>query len=88
MMTKSTPSTPPMPMISIASRRLNSVQAPAIMKAGMVKMAPATSDSPTEAVVRARFSSRILPLKTRRAAIATTAAGKVAATVSPTFIPR
>ena len=57
-------------------------------KAGMVKMAPATRASPTEAVVRAMFSSRTLPLKGRRAAIATTAAGKVAATVNPAFMPR
>ncbi len=88
MITKSTPRTPPMSMIKVASRRLNFVQAPLIMKAGMVKIAPATRDSPTEAVVRAMFSSRILPLKTRRAAMATTAAGNVAATVRPTFIPR
>jgi len=75
-------------MISIASRRLNSVHAPEIMKAGIVKIAPATKDSPTEAVVRARFSSRMLPRKIRSAAIATTAAGKVAATVIPTFMPK
>ena len=77
-----------MPMMSMASTRLKSAQAPEITKAGMVKMAPATNDSPTEAVVRARFSSRMLPPKTLSAAIATTAAGKVAATVRPTFMPR
>ena len=53
----------------------------------MVKMAPATSPSPTEAVVRAMFSSRMVPRKIRRTAMATTAAGKVAATVSPALIP-
>ena len=56
--------------------------------AGIVKMAPATSASPTDAVVRAMFSSRIEPPKMRSAAIATTAAGKVAATVRPARIPR
>ena len=77
-----------MPMIRVASRRLNSSHAPLMTKAGMVKMAPATNDSPTDAVVRAIFSSRMLPRKMRRTAIATTAAGKVAATVRPTFMPR
>jgi len=75
-------------MINMASRRLKSVQAPEMRKAGIVKIAPATNASPTDAVVRARFSSRTFPPKTRSAAIATTAAGKVAATVMPTFIPR
>ncbi len=53
----------------------------------MVKMAPATRPSPTEAVVLAMFSSRIVPLKGRRTAMATTAAGKVAATVRPARMP-
>ncbi len=53
----------------------------------MVKMAPATSASPTDAVVRAMFSSRIVPPKPRSTAMATTAAGKVAATVSPAVMP-
>src|SRR3989304_5582215 len=56
--------------------------------AGMVKIAPATSASPTDAAVRATFSSRIVPRKGRSAAMATTAAGKVAETVRPAFIPR
>ena len=56
-------------------------------KAGIVKIAPAISDSPTDAVVRAMFSSRIVPLNGRRTAIATTAAGKAAATVRPAFMP-
>ncbi len=60
---------------------------PAMTKAGMVKMAPATSASPTEAVVRAMFSSRIVPPTGRSAARATMAAGNVAAMVSPATIP-
>ena len=51
-------------------------------------MAPATSASPTEAVVREMFSSRTDPPSARSAAIATTAAGNVAATVNPARIPR
>ncbi len=58
-----------------------------MMKAGMVKMAPATNPSPTEAVVRAMFSSRMVPLKSLSTAMATTAAGKVAATVRPARMP-
>ena len=50
-------------------------------------MAPATSASPTEAIVRVMFSSRIDPFIIRRAAMPTTAAGNVAATVSPAFRP-
>jgi len=53
----------------------------------MVKIAPATSASPTEAVVRAMFSSRIEPPNPHKAAMATTAAGKVAATVRPAVMP-
>jgi len=56
--------------------------------AGIVKMAPATSASPTEAVVREIFSSSTEPPRARSAAIATTAAGNVAATVSPARMPR
>jgi len=54
----------------------------------MVKMAPAASASPTAPVVRAMFSSKIVPLKTRSTAMAMTAAGKVAATVMPALSPR
>ena len=75
-------------MITALSKRWISSHTPAITNAGIVKIAPATSASPTLAEVRATFSSRIVPLKGRSAAIATTAAGKVAATVSPTFMPR
>ena len=55
----------------------------------MVKMAPATSASPTEAAVRAMFCSRMPPRKAgmRNSAIAITAAGMVAATVWPAFMP-
>ena len=57
--------------------------------AGIVKIAPATSASPTEAVVREMFSSSTDPPPSRRnAAMATTAAGNVAATVNPAFMPR
>ncbi len=52
-------------------------------KAGMVKIAPATSASPTVAAVRMVFCSRIDPRKNgrRKAAMASTAAGNVAETV-------
>jgi len=55
----------------------------AMRNAGIVKIAPATSASPTAAVVRQVFSSRMVPLIPRSAAIAMTAAGNVAATVIP-----
>ena len=58
------------------------------MNAGMVKMAPATSASPTEAAVRVMFCSRIPPPQTRNTAMAMTAAGMVAAMVCPAFMPR
>ena len=60
----------------------------AIRNAGIVKIAPATSASPTAAVVRQVFSSRIVPFMPRRIAIAMTAAGNVAATVMPATRPR
>ena len=51
----------------------------------MVKMAPATSASPTEAAVRVMFCSRMPPRNAgmRNSAMAMTAAGMVAATVWP-----
>ena len=60
------------------------------MKAGMVKIAPATKASPTEAAVRVRFCSSTPPRKngSRNRAIEITAAGIVAATVWPAFMPR
>ncbi len=58
----------------------------------MVKMAPATSASPTEAAVRAMFCSRMPPrsprIGRRNSAMAITAAGMVAATVCPARMPR
>jgi hypothetical protein len=56
----------------------------------MVKIAPATSASPTEAAVRATFCSSTEPRKkgNRNAAIAMTAAGNVAEMVSPALRPR
>ena len=53
-------------------------------------MAPATSASPTEAAVRVMFCSRMPPRNAgmRNSAMAITAAGMVAATVWPAFIPR
>jgi len=61
-----------------------------ITNAGIVKMAPATSASPTEAAVRMVFCSSTVPRKNgrRKAAIASTAAGKVAETVWPALKPR
>jgi hypothetical protein len=74
-------------MIAVLSQYLSVSHAPVMTKAGIVKIAPAISDSPTEAVVRAIFSSRIVPLNGRRTAMATTAAGNAAATVRPAFMP-
>jgi hypothetical protein len=59
-------------------------------KAGTVKIAPATNASPTAAAMRMVFCSRMVPRKNgkRNAAIAITAAGKVAETVMPALKPR
>ena len=56
----------------------------------MVKIAAATSASPTDAAVRAMFCSSIVPRKygSRKSAMAITAAGIVAAMVCPAFMPR
>ncbi len=43
--------------------------------AGIVKMAPAATDSPIEPTVRAKFSSRSEPFIMRRTAMPITAAG-------------
>jgi hypothetical protein len=59
-----------------------------ITNAGMVKIAPAATDSPIEPAVRAMFSSRMEPLKMRSTAIPITAAGYVAAMVWPARRPR
>ena len=59
-----------------------------ITKAGIVKTAPAATDSPMEPTVRAKFSSRSVPFIMRRTAMPMTAAGYVAAIVMPAFRPR
>ncbi len=56
--------------------------------AGMVKIAPAATDSPIEPTVRAMFSSRIEPFIMRSTAMPMTAAGYVAAMVMPARRPR
>jgi hypothetical protein len=58
-----------------ASFGANDGHTPAIKNAGRVKIAPAATDSPIEPAVRARFSSRMDPLKMRRKTILITAAG-------------
>jgi len=45
------------------------------MNAGIVKMAPAATDSPMEPTVRVMFSSRMLPLNSFSRAMPMTAAG-------------
>ena len=72
---------------SFGSNPLN-FHIPRMTNAGMVKMAPAATDSPMEPTVRAKFSSRREPLKIRRTAMPMTAAGYVAAIVIPAFRPR
>ena len=61
---------------------------PETKNAGKVKIAPAATDSPIEPTVRAKFSSRIDPLKVFNIAIPITAAGYVAAMVIPARNPR
>ena len=46
-----------------------------ITNAGIVKIAPAATDSPIDPTVRAKFSSRIDPRRSRSTAIPMTAAG-------------
>ena len=60
----------------------------AMRKAGIVKIAPAATDSPIDPAVRAMFSSSSDPFHARMAAIAITAAGYVAAIVIPARSPR
>ena len=50
-------------------------QMPRITNAGIVKMAPAATDSPMDPTVRAKFSSRMEPFISRRMAMPMTAAG-------------
>ena len=69
-------------IISAAESRYSShmcagsnVQSLRMTNAGMVKIAPAATDSPIEPTVRAKFSSSTLPLNRRSTAIPMTAAG-------------
>jgi len=50
-------------------------QMPEITKAGMVKMAPAATDSPMLPTVRPMFSSRMVPFMSLIRAMEMTAAG-------------
>ncbi len=56
--------------------------------AGMVKIAPAATDSPIDPMVRVMFSSSSEPFISFSSAIPITAAGYVAAIVMPAFSPR
>ena len=58
-----------------ASAKPNDFQAPEMMKAGIVKTAPAATDSPIEPTVRAIFSSSSVPFIRRKMAMPMTAAG-------------
>src|SRR5689334_8377035 len=93
--TRETNSTPRMPptviravLFQYASLGLKDGQAREIRNAGIVKIAPAATDSPIEPAVRAIFSSRSDPFQARRTAMAMTAAGYVAAMVIPALRPR
>ena len=66
----------------------NEGHALAIRNAGIVKIAPAATDSPIDPAVRAIFSSSSDPFHARMAAMAITAAGYVAAIVMPARRPR
>ena len=75
-MVNATPSTPPVIAIATRGQYLYPSQAPMITSAGMVKMMPATSDSPADAAVWTRLFSRMLErLKARSTPIETAAAG-------------
>ena len=68
---------------------LNSCQKSRMIRAGMVKMTPAASDSPADAAVWTMLFSRMLLLRnSRRTPIDTTAAGIEAETVMPANSPR
>ena len=78
--TKRTPRIPPTIMRALAVRyseslKLLKLHMLSTTKAGIVKIAPAATDSPIEPTVRAKFSSRSEPLKARRTAMPITAAG-------------
>ena len=62
---------------------------PRITSAGKVKIAPAATASPADAIVCTTLFSRIVePPRTRRIAIEITAAGMLADTVRPAYKPR
>ncbi len=63
-------------------------QSPDRTKAGMVKIAPAATDSPIDPMVRVMFSSSSEPPISFSSAMPITAAGYVAAMVMPAFKPR
>ena len=81
----STPSTPPNKPIMVTFQNGKSCQTPAMTNAGTVKMMPAATDSPAEAIVWTMLFSRIDPLRMipRRMPIETIAAGIEADTVIP-----
>src|SRR5207247_3070928 len=90
--TNSTPRTDPTSISAVdfqyASLKPNDGQEREIRKAGRVKMAPAATDSPMDPAVRAMFASGMVRRRTRRMAIEMTAAGYVAAIVTPARSPR
>ncbi len=90
--TKRMPRTPPTSIriddFQYACSKSKTGHAPEITNAGMVKIAPAATDSPIEPTVRAMFSSRIEPFIRRSTAMPMTAAGYVAAMVMPARRPR
>ena len=68
---------------------MNSVHAPRMIMAGMVKITPAARLSPAEAeVCTMLFSRMFVPRNNRRMAIERTAAGIEADTVMPAKSPR
>ena len=90
---KSTPKTPPQSAISVISTRLGIEQRPSSAQrnsAGIVKIAPAASDSPAEPMVCTMLLSRMefLRMIMRITPIDITAAGIEAETVIPTRSPR
>ena len=72
------PRVPPISMSATAFQYwspVNPGQRPAMTNAGIVKTAPAATDSPIEPTVRAMFSSRSEPFINRSRAMPMTAAG-------------
>ena len=85
-----TPSAPPVIETSVVVQKSNSDQTPAMMSAGIVKMMPAASDSPADAIVWTMLFSSTVPERStpRRIPMEMTAAGMEALTVIPSFKPR